>query len=143
MAEMEHSRRRYITIAAVDPVKGTPCEVLISFDRMQAVGRRSVGHAKECAYIVPAVLQHPTGIFEGLRWDEDEDRKGVGWRCYCGVPQHAYLRDGTAIRPYPGQVYLVFVNDEQVAYNWMWEEADPDTPRFPMNYHERFKRQLL
>ena len=91
----------------------------------------------------PAVLQHPAAVFEGLRWDEDEDRKGVGWRCYCGIPGHAYLRDGTAIQPYAGQVYLVFVNDERVAYNWRWEEADPDNPRFPMGFQERFKRQLL
>jgi hypothetical protein len=120
MIAPEESRRRYITIAAMDPVTRGACEVMISYDRMQAVGRRSVGHAKECAFIVPAILQSPSAVFEGLRWDEDEDRTGVGWRCYCGIPGHAYLRDGSAVRPYPGQVYLVFVNDEQVAYNWRW-----------------------
>ncbi|MHB8900294.1 MAG: hypothetical protein ACYC6Y_16210 [Thermoguttaceae bacterium] len=116
---------------------------MISYDRMQTVGRRSVGHARECGEIVPAILQRPSAIFEGLRWDEDEDRKGVGWRCYCGVPEHAYSSDGTAIRPYAGQVYLVFVNDEGVAYNWRWEKADPDNPRFPIYYQERFKSQVL
>ena len=80
---------------------------------------------------------------EGLRQDEDEDRKGVGWRCYCGIPEHAYLRDGTAIRPYVGQVYLVFVNDERVAYNWRWEKADPENPRFPINHPARFRSQVL
>ena len=140
---MERSRRQYITIAAINPLDGKTCEVMISYDRMQTVGRCSVGHARECGEIVPAILQHPVAIFEGLRWDEDEDRRGVGWRCYCGVPERAYLPDGAAIRPYPGQVYLVFVNDERVAYNWRWEKADPDNPRFPIHHQERFKRRLL
>jgi len=76
MVQPERSRRQYITIAAVDPIAGTPCEVTISFERMQTVGRRSIGHARECGEIVPAILQHPTAVFEGLRWDEDEDRRG-------------------------------------------------------------------
>ena len=29
------SRRQYITVAAVDPVDGTTCEVMISYDRMR------------------------------------------------------------------------------------------------------------
>lgn len=140
---MDDSRRHYITIAAVDPVDGKNCQVMISYDRMQTVGRRSLGHARECGEVVPAILQHPTAVFEGLRWDEDEDRKGVGWRCYCGIPEHAFLRDGIAIRPYAAQVYLVFVNDEGVAYNWRWEKADSDDPRLPIHHEQRFKSQIL
>ncbi len=102
-----------------------------------------MGHAKECAYVVPMILQQPTAVFEGLRRDEDEDRTGYGWRCYCGIPERAYSADGTAMRPYPGQVYLVFVNDEGVAYNWRWEPADPEDPRLPAGYQDRFRRQLL
>ena len=142
MSGEEESRRRYITIAAVDPTTGETCDVMISYDRIQTVGRRSLGHAKECAFIVPAVLQHPTMVFEGLRRDEDEDRRGVGWRCYCGIPEHAYLEDGASIPPYAGEVYLVFVNDERVAYNWRWERADDDDPRLPENYNHRFRKQL-
>src|SRR5437773_10651758 len=98
------TRRDYLTLSAIEP-DGSPCEVLISYDRMQAVAKRSMGHAKECGYIVPAVLQTPTAIFEGLRSDEDEDRRGVGWRCYCGVPAKAYRADGTSRSPFPNQVY--------------------------------------
>ena len=87
---------------------------------MHTVARRSLGHAKECAYIVPEILLNPTAIFEGLRRDEDEDRTGFGWRCFCGIPQNSYRADGTTAPPYPAQVYLVFVNDERVAYNWRW-----------------------
>jgi len=110
MAESEGSRRQFITIEAIQP-DGTMGTVQISFDRMQAVGRRSMGQAKECGYIVPAILQQPTAIFQGLRRDEDEDPRGFGWRCYCGIPAHSYRADGTQGRPYVGQVYLVFVND--------------------------------
>jgi hypothetical protein len=110
---------------------------------MQAVGRRSMGHAKECGIILPAILQHPTAIFEGLRQDEDEDRRGYGWRCYCGIPEHAYHSDGTSRGPYPGQVHLVFVNDEGVAYNWRWERAADDDPNLPVNYEARFRKRLL
>jgi hypothetical protein len=66
---------------------------------------------------VPLILQKPTAIFQGLTRDEDEDRRGYGWRCYCAIPENSYQSDGTAGFPYPGQVYLVFVNDEGVAYN--------------------------
>ncbi len=143
MVEKGDSRRDYLTIQAVNPANGTACEVLISFDRMQAVGRRSLGHAKECGFIVPAILQKPTAVFEGLRRDEDEDPRGVGWRCYCGVPEHSYHRDGTEAASYRNQVYLVFVNDEGVAYNWRWEKADPEKPTLPVDYQMRFKHQLL
>lgn len=109
----------------------------------KAIGRRSLGQAKECGYIVPHVLQQPTAVFEGLREDDDEDRRGVGWRCYCGVPDRAYHSDGTERSAYPGQVYLVFVNEERVAYNWRWEKADADNPQLPQNYQTRFKTRLL
>ena len=143
MADTEESRRKCLKLQAVDPIDGTRCEVQFSFDRMQAVARRSMAHAKECGIIVPMILQQPTAIFEGLRQDEDEDRQGYGWRCYCGIPEHAYHSDGTEWSPYPGQVYLVFVNEERVAYNWRWEMADPDDPKLPQDHETRFKTRLL
>src|SRR5690606_36045953 len=98
---------------------------------------------KECCFIVPFILLNPTAVFEGLRQDEDEDRSGVGWRCYCGIPENAYRRDGSSRPSYPGQVYLVFVNDEQVAYNWRWEKADPEDFQLPNGHETRFKKRLL
>jgi hypothetical protein len=142
MAAQEESRRKYLTLEAIDPLTGSKCEVLISYDRMQTVARRSMGYAKECGLILPTILQRPTAIFEGLRLDEDESREGYGWRCYCGIPEHAYHSDGTERPPYANQVYLVFVNDERVAYNWRWERADADDPRLPENHQRRFKKRL-
>src|SRR5437588_5863224 len=123
MPGAEGSRRQYLALQALEP-DGSVGEVQISFDRMQTVGRRSLGHAKECGLIMPMILQQPTAIFEGLRRDEDEDRSGYGWRCYCGVPAHSYRADGIEASALRGQVYLVFVNDEGVASNWPWETAD-------------------
>jgi hypothetical protein len=137
----DESRRTYLKLKARRP-EGGECEVQISYERMQAVGRRSMGQAKEAAYLVPLVLQSPTAVFEGLRRDEDEDRGGYGWRCYCGVPDRAYRIDGTQRPPYPGQVYLVFVNDEGVAYNWRWENADTTDPDLPENHSVRFQHRL-
>ena len=143
MADTENSRRKGRTLAAAEPTDGTTIEVIISHDRMQSVGRRSMCHAKECGFIVPMILQQPTAVFEGLRWDEDEDQKGFGWRCYCGIPEHAYHSDGAERSAYPGQVYLVFVNDERVAYNWRWEKADPDDPKLPQDHGTRFRKKLI
>jgi hypothetical protein len=140
---MAESRRERLLIQALNPVDRTPCEVQISFERTQTVGRRGMGQAKECGYLVPQTLQQPSAVFEGLRRDEDEDPRGVGWRCYCRVPDRAFHADGTQRQPYPGQVYLVFVNDEGVAYNWRWEKADPDNPDLPAGHESRFKRRLL
>jgi len=143
MSDKEHSRRAGLSLRAVEPHSDASCEVHLSFDRMQAVAKRSLGHAKECAFIVPHILQNPTAVFEGLRRDEDEDSRGVGWRCYCGIPERSYASDGTAGRPYPNQIYLVFVNDERVAYNWRWEKADADDSSLPQAHALRFKQRLL
>jgi len=143
MGDQGGQRRQLIFLDAINPADGKLFKVQISFERMHAVARRSLGQAKECGYIVPAVLQKPTAIFEGLRSDEDEDRRGVGWRCYCGLPAIAYRTDGSERPPSPAQVFLVFVNAESIAYNWRWEQADADDPSLPISHLERFKRRLL
>ncbi len=43
----------------------------------------------------------------------------------------------------PAQVYLVFINDDGVAYNWRWDRADPDEPSLPVGYQTRFRKRLL
>jgi hypothetical protein len=143
MDPTHESRRGYLSIDAFDPATKETCGILISHDRMLTVARRSMAHAKECAYIVPQILQRPAAVFEGLRHDDDEDRRGTGWRCYCGSPDRAYRADGTERSPYPGQVYLVFVNDEAVAYNWRWEQADPRDANLPKDFDQRFRSRLL
>jgi hypothetical protein len=139
---LEESRRR--SFLALDPsTRALTLEVQISFERMQTVGRRSLGHAKECGLIVPEILERPTAIFEGLKRDEDEDPRGYGWRCYCGRPVLSFRADGSEHDAYPGQVYLVFVNDDGIAYNWRWERADDEDADLPRDHAERFQKRLL
>ena len=137
------TRRQYILLDAICPDSGKSIKVQLSYDKLQVVARRGKGQAMEAGYIVPHVLQRPTAIFEGLRKDEDEDRRGVGWRCYCGVPPHSYRTDGTECPAYPGQVFLVFVNLDKVAYNWYWTMADPNDETLPVGHEIRFKKRRL
>jgi hypothetical protein len=143
MPDQPESRREMLSLEAVDPSSGRMLIIQFSHERLLTVSKRSLGHASEAAYIVPAILQKPVAIFEGLRWDEDEDQRGVGWRCYSGIPAHAYRTDGVERLTYPGQAYLVFVNQGKIAYNWRWEMADPNAPGLPMNHQARFTRRLL
>ena len=132
-----------VSLSAIDPQTGKDTEVLISHRRMHTVARRSLGHAKECGLLVPYTLQQPTAIFEGLRKDEDEDRRIPGWYCYCAKPACSFDENGEEQPPYPNEVFLVFVNRDKVAYNWRWARADKNDDRLPENYEERFERRAL
>ena len=90
-----------VSINAIDPQTGKSSFVLISDRRMHNVATRSMGHAKECAFLVPLTLQHPVGIFEGLKEDADEDPRGAGWYCYCYKPNYSFDENGKQIPPYP------------------------------------------
>jgi hypothetical protein len=109
--------RNYVALEAVSPKDGKPWEVRISMARIEAIGKRTKGQVMERAYVVPQVLKAPTAIFEGLRKDEDEPREGNGWLCYVGTPKVAYAPDGREMPPWERKVFLVFLNQDRVAYN--------------------------
>jgi hypothetical protein len=138
------SRRGYLQVDAINPLDGSRFQVLISESRLRLIAARSKGQILEVRDLVPLALQHPMSIFEGLCTDADEPvGRGVGWRCYCTVPTKSFARDGREINPYPRQVFLVFVNDEKVAYNWYWTESDPADPTLPFRWEQRFKARVL
>ena len=63
---------------------------------------------------MPLTLQQPTAVFRGVR-EEGESR----WLCYVGLPPDAYNhRMGERLRPWLGQVFLVFVDDDRIVYHW-------------------------
>jgi hypothetical protein len=142
VADESPSRRDLLAINAYDPESKGEIEVYISHERLLAVGRRSKGQILEAAELVPQVLQCRGPVFEGFRKEEDEDKRGVGWRCYCGIPDRSYSQDGERCPPRRKQVYLVFVNEDRVVYNWRWELADPDDPLLPQGVENRFARRL-
>ena len=141
--EQDTSKTGRIALAAVDPKTGSTIEVIISLRRMHSVAKRGLGQAKECGFLVPHTLQHPTAIFEGLRLDEDEDLRVPGWYCYCSKPPCSFDENGGEQPPYPNEVFLVFVNQERVAYNWRWAKCDENDGKLPVNHETRFTKRAL
>jgi hypothetical protein len=133
----------------VDPTNGKPTQVFLTRRRLEFVAKRGAYAILEAKHTVAEVLLKPSAVFEGIRCDGDEDRDPQsnceGWRCYCGKPKLGYFtaRDGRPTTAKPGEVFLVFVNGEHVAYNWRWEATDPTNLDLPKDSEGRFKRRLL
>lgn len=123
---------------------GTVTEVAVTLRRLSAEAKKGKHAVLEAGKVMPEILRNPKAIFEGIRWDKDEDRASDadGWRCYCGIPTHSYSPDGHAQSPWQDEVYLVFVNAEGVVYNWRWEACDSDNTTVPDQYGSRFCKQV-
>ena len=137
------SKRYFLSTWAINPSDGKPYDVHITHDRMNFIARIGKSLIFEAAYIVPHILQNPRAIFEGLRSDNDEDKRGYGWRCYCGIPDYRYDNHGDALPPWPDKVFCVFVNSESIIYNWRWEKRALEESGLPINYENRFHERLL
>lgn len=137
--------KHYEYLEAVNPKDGSKFTVKVSHKRMKAVATRGEGAIYEMAYVLPEILKAPRMIFEGLLRNEDEpsDDYSIGWLCYVGIPSKAYMSDGKQVKPWEDEVYLVFVNNENVVYNWRWEKADNQDITMPTEYNKRFKRRSL
>lgn len=111
---------------------------------MRAEAKKGEWAVLEMTKILPEILKSPKAIFEGIRWDEDEDREvdADGWRCYVGIPKLSFDKDGKQGAPWKDEVYLVFVNADGVVYNWRWEDCDSDNTTVPHGYVERFCKQV-
>jgi len=78
-------------------------------------------------------------LARAIRDDGEDD-----WLCYVSIPIHAYHSiSGNERGPWPGEVFLVFINGEGVVYNWRWEACDTDQPHLPENWQVRFRTKLL
>ena len=97
----------------------------------------------EAAWLLPAALQKPSAVFRGLMRDADEPHAGHGWCCYCLLPDVAFARDGSRRPLRPNRVFLVFVNEAKVAYNWYWAQCAKDHADLPIDYVTRFRERLL
>jgi len=102
-----------------------------------------IGKTKEAAYTLPDVLLKPAAVFGGLTQETDEPRRGTGWLCYVGRPTQRFDDNGRAVPASLDRVFLVFVNDEWVAYNWYWYAADPKQPDLPEGHEDRFHKRLI
>ena len=99
--------------------------------------------------LVENVLAYPKAIFQGIRFEEDEKHSctSPGWLCYCGYPPKDFRFSGEETSPPPRKVFLVFVNEDRIVYDWRWEPADSDAydegKYLPIDYQIRFKEQVI
>ena len=99
--------------------------------------------------LVEDVLTCPRAIFRGIRFEEDEKHScsSPGWLCYCGYPPIDFRFSGEETTPPPRKVFLVFVNEDKIAYNWRWDRADSDAwdegKYIPIDHQIRFKEQVI
>ena len=139
------ARQGYATVKAKDPHDGREWDVLLPDKRLEWAKRNGVGAVRELAYTVPWALQNIRHMFRGVRDDDceidDEDDK---WLCYVSTPPRAYdWRTGNQVDAWRDEVFLVYVTDERVVYQWSWVKADPNDPCLPIGYLERFKTQVF
>ncbi|MGL4941966.1 MAG: hypothetical protein ACRC46_02105 [Thermoguttaceae bacterium] len=144
------SRRSGLECLAVNPTDGkTDLLLTLSIDKVKSLQRRANVADVYRVQLVRSVLDSPTAIFQGIRFEDDErhtcDRPG--WLCYCGLPTKDYTSSGAEINPPPKKVFLAFVNDEHIVYNWGWERADLDAWEsglyFPKEHRRRFQERVL
>src|SRR5262249_13830923 len=85
---------------------------------------------------IPAVMDSPCGIFEGLGRPGQEKNY-----CYCGVPAETHFRDDRiTVPPPPGKTFTVFVTERLEIVKYGWDLEDPETG-FPENHRTRFGRR--
>lgn len=131
--------QRYVRTFAINPDDGAPRLVYVPKARLRAIALRGPGHRLEAARTVPRVLSIPGAIFRGVRHESERE-----WLCYSGVPPNAFDGPtGEEIRAPAGMVFLVFVTDRRVVYNWRWEWADSRRPESPIDWEERFDERAL
>ena len=149
MPSIGASNRKYIE--AVNPEGSNkpslnliPAQVAI--DHVRNLGY--MGAIKVAAELMPYTLKYPTSIFEGLRPPDDKySGKSPGWLCYCSRPTCDYAGSGEPCNAEPHKVFLVFVNEDQLIYNWRWENADIaalcNKEYLPKDYVTRFRKRCL
>lgn len=133
----QNVRRGYRLVPAIGLVCGSTVHYLLSEQKITATALRGMGHAKDLAYCLREVLSDPTAIFRGVR--EEGERN---WCCYVGRPKHSYDRNGNTCPPRRDRVFLVFVNDEGVIYNWRWERCAEDDDGLPEGHDDRFNERV-
>jgi hypothetical protein len=129
-----------VGVEAVNPRdQSKRLQVYLRQSKMAATAKRGMGAAKELAHNVPWTLENPVAVFRGVR-EEGESQ----WLCYVAQPPDAYdYRTGERVRPWLGQVFLVFVDDDRIVYHWRWDQTDPADLEHPRDFATRCEERLL
>lgn len=124
---------------------GKPLTVRITRQTLLRRARLGEWMLNELEVTVSEVLERPDAIFEGIRQEEDENKgpNGAGWWCYAGIPSTRYVDYLSGARkPTADEVYLVFVTDENVAYNLRWESVGSNLDWLGEEHPDRFRRRI-
>ncbi len=149
LPDKTRERAGYVSILARDYRDQGLWDILISDVSIHQARYRGMELASELAFLVPEVLENPTAIFMGIRWDADENIAAdvPSWLCYVGLPSCSFNASGKQLDPYNDMVYLVFVNAERVVYHYRWDKCCPDNPRLPLGHDDpekpRFRERVL
>lgn len=81
------------------------------------------------------VVRAPTGVWEGIRHENDKTPWG---HAYCGKPSRSWNESGAAGTVPDRYVYMVYADPDGYVFDWDWVEADPDDPRLPVRHETRF-----
>jgi hypothetical protein len=139
----EKCRRGYSSLDAIDPNDGGKWQVLLSNSKMDWVAAQGHGAAMELADTVRWTLLHPRAIFRGVR-DLDKEVEEDNWLCYVSTPNHCYdHKTGERRPPWDGEIFMVFVTEERVVYNWYWDECDRQDVNLPTDHENRFIEKVL
>lgn len=140
MADEENEQ--YEPLTALSPDAQRWWRIYVAHHRIDFLARHMRHAAYEAAYIVPEIVQSPrTHVFEGAGNSVGEPQPGADWLCYCGRPAASYTNEGRRRDPWPGQIYLIFLNRHRIAYSWRWEWAKEKEPH-PIGNPDRFQRRI-
>lgn len=135
----KETRREGLAVEAIHPETGKKFTIYTAHSRLQwFTDMKTRVPIYWAAYLVPKISIKPNCLYEGLLNEKDESQvgltkneRGLGWICYGGFPDIDYNDIGQEINPPPGKIFLVFVNDKRIIYNWRWESEDPKNPGHP------------
>ncbi len=88
---------------------------------------------------VVCVLESPRAIFGGVREHQE------GGYCYCGKPPNSWTNKAVCCPPPPGKIFVVYVNPQDVVYEWRWEGCDPKENSLPVDWFrsKRFSEGMI
>jgi hypothetical protein len=124
---------------AIDPFTGKKWQIYLRDATMDRAVKIGPGALKELGFTLREEVQIPKAVFQGVR-EEGEPN----WLCYVCRPDKAYnYRTGDRCRAWPGQVFIVVVDDDLIIRRALWVKADPNMPDLPENHDTRFDKRLL
>lgn len=95
------------------------------------------------AYLIPATIQTPEGIWEGL--ERDGKRHALS---YVSKSDRFHGDISVQLPPQPNKVFAVYIRETRASHGQLiidyWEHVpeDPDRPGFPEQHRTRYAKRL-